>query len=132
MSVAVGIAQPRAVPGTPALIARDHRGNDHAASSGNARQNTAWPRCELPVQELAFDLETNKQEEERHQRVIDPMKHAETSDVRVERSKVGFAQRRVRDRKRGYSGGHQHDPAGGLAVQELSKRGSLARPGRRA
>ena len=64
---------PAARPASPQLISDiDQRRHDHAADRGDDRQH-GLARCESsPSQDLALDLETDEEEEHRHQAVVDP------------------------------------------------------------
>src|SRR3546814_15100999 len=52
-------------------------GNGHAASSGKARQSPARPGRKLTVHDFPFDLQTDEQEEEGHQAIVDPVAYRE-------------------------------------------------------
>ncbi len=51
----------------------DRRRNDHAADRGDNRQRGATKRGQLADDELTLDLESNDEEEDRHERVVDPV-----------------------------------------------------------
>jgi len=61
MSVAVGTAHPRSVPGDALLMnGVDDRGRGDSAGGGDPRQRPIGPTRELTVEEFAFDLQANK------------------------------------------------------------------------
>ena len=73
MSVAAGIAQPRASPSrSPAISEIDQRRHRHAGRRGDERQPPPRRRRQPAVEELALHLEPDEQEEQRHQPVVDP------------------------------------------------------------
>ena len=69
MSVAAGIAQPRASAGIAAGDGEIDQGRHrHARRRRDQRQAPSLPGGETAVEELALDLEPDEQEEQGHQR----------------------------------------------------------------
>ena len=69
----------------------ERRGDHHAAKRGNRRQRRFAQAGQFSHHQLAFDLQTDKKEEDAHQTIVDPMVHRvvepKYSGVQVE---VGF------------------------------------------
>ena len=82
MSVAAGIAHPRA-PSPPAVSSDEDRDRQrHAADGGDRRQRRGAPVAQLAHHQLALDLQPDDEEEHRHQPVVDPV-------VQVQRPQLG-------------------------------------------
>jgi hypothetical protein len=74
MSVAAGIAQPRARPGVAPAIPRYTRaGHRHARRRRDGGQDPSASIRQAPVQAFAFDLQADEQEKHRHQPIVDAM-----------------------------------------------------------
>jgi hypothetical protein len=119
MSVATGTAQPRSAPPFQ-LMQVDQRRRDHPAQRGQTRQHPPPPRRQLPVQELALDLQPDQQEERRHQQVVDPVQDVERPDIGLEQREIAVRQRAVGDDQRQRRRRDQHQPAARLAAQQRS------------
>ena len=122
MSVAAGIAQPLA-SGVPAQMARKiAAGSDDAAQRGEHRERRRAALAQLTESELALDLQADDEEEDRHQRVVDPVAQVELEHAEVE---LARPQRRVavtRDVRpyEGADGGRQERRrTGRLVVEEV-------------
>ena len=59
------------------------RRQGHPAQRCEGRQHDARGRGELAGEELVLDLQADEQEEDRHQRVVDPLVQREVNAVRV-------------------------------------------------
>ena len=129
MSVAIGMPQPS--DPVPADVDRDvdQGGHDHAADGGDRRQRGGPRVAQLALDELALDLEADDEEEDRHQRVVDPLLQVEVDRVAADRDRhVGVPQvevrllpRRVRPDQRDHRRGDEHDAARGLLVEEVAQ-----------
>ena len=108
----------------------DQRRDDHAARRRDPGQDPPWPGRELAVHDLALDLETDEQEEHRHQGVVDPVQDGEAADICCQHGKVGRGERRVGGEEGEERHAHQDHPAGGFVGQEGTKPGGR-RPDRR-
>ena len=72
-------------------------GTSMPPAAADAGQDPPRPGRELAVDHLAFDLETDEQEEQRHERVVDPVLDAQGTELGVQRVFIGADQRRVGD-----------------------------------
>ncbi len=105
----------------------DGGGGDHAADGGNDRQRGALHRGKLADNDLSLDLQADHEEEERHERVVDPVKQRllelQTPDVEagvgVPELVVAHPERRVGDEERRHRSDRQDDRAGHLLMHEL-------------
>ncbi len=68
----------------------DRRRHDHATECGEGRQCRSAPIAEFAVDELTFDLESDDEEEQRHEPIVDPRVERE-----VEVDQVADAQRNL-------------------------------------
>ena len=107
----------------------DERGEHHAAEGGEDGQRRGAPVAQLAADELAFDLQADDEEEDRHQAVVDPV-----AQIEVQRDITGPEPQDVRPRgrvlvacgvgpqQRGNGRDGERDAAGSLVVQELRER----------
>jgi hypothetical protein len=115
---------------TPVQQAVDHGRDEHTTERGNGRQGRASGRGQLADKQLALDLQTNDEEKDRHQPVVDPMmkRHREMEMDRPERKLgrphcvVGLTPRCVGPEQRDEGTDQQEDATEGLVVDELAQR----------
>ena len=118
MSVAAGIAQTVQGERVVAVVDGDvdRGGEDEAADGAEARQQGLARRGQLPVDELALDLEADQQEKHGHQAVVDPQqqrfREPAVADANLERD----IQQVAVDGRKGRVG--QHDGNGGGGAQQ--------------
>ena len=92
MSVATGTPKPSTAP--PRLISEvDQRRDEHAAECRERRQRRRPSVAELTVDELAFDLQADDEEEQRHQPAVDPLVQREVERRRSPRRGTGSPSR---------------------------------------
>ena len=136
-------------PPTRALAARverdvDQRGHHHAAERRGERQRGAPDIRQIPLVQLAAQLESDHEEEHGHEPVVDPeVQRAHEgpvadleADRRVPQRVVGVGPRRVGPAERDRCDDDEHDAAGGLdgeeplqRVDQTGRRLARARPG---
>ncbi len=109
----------------------DQRRHHHAAGRRDPGQRPARPGGELPLEHLALDLEPNQQEEQRHERIVDPVGDAERADFEVQPGKISLGQRRVGDEQRQSGRRHQHDATSGFAAEKTPQHRRRATPRRK-
>jgi hypothetical protein len=129
-------------PPTPAGVAAacdrdvDQRGDRHAPERSSDRQRGRARVAEVTADELVLDLQADDEEEDDHQRVVDPVLEAlldaEVSDleahVGVPEVEVRLRPGRVRPHERCRRGQEQQDRARRLDPEELPQRaGDVAR-----
>ena len=139
MSVAIGIPQPGASAGPLVHHERhvDEGRDDHPAECGHRRKGRLLDGVQLADDQLALDLETDDEEEDRHQAVVDEvlqrLVEVETADrdrdVRFPELEVRVTPRRVRPDERGDRGGEQHDGARRLGRHERRALGARSAAG---
>src|ERR671912_674605 len=78
----------------------NQRRQTDAAECGDDGQQRVTEVGQLADVELAFEFEADEEEEDGHQRVVDPVFEAQAADVRVPQTRVTLAGRRVRDEER--------------------------------
>ena len=84
MSVAVGTAHPASAPPARGVDRHvDQRRADHAADRGGDRQHRPARIAQVPGDELAFQLESGDEEEDRQQPVGGPLRQGEVQVQRV-------------------------------------------------
>ena len=110
----------------------DHCGHDHATEGGHRRQGGLAAVAQLADRPLAFDLQADDEEEDRHQPVVDDVVEVlgemERPDGDVDRRRpqrlVTGAPRRVRPHQRHHRGRRQEYSTGRLDTQEPVQRSS--------
>jgi hypothetical protein len=123
MSVAAGIAQPCVAPIDGGIDRRRHR---HAADRSRHRQCHLRRPRQFALDQLALDLETDQQEEDRHQPVVDPQQQrlAEADapvvdgELAAEQTLDRRVQRRIGENQGQDGGGQQWQGRCRLAVDE--------------
>ena len=123
---------PRAFRSTGVEGEVDQCGHDHAAEGGHRRQGGLAAIAQLADGPLAFDLQADDEEEDRHQPVVDDVVEVlgemERPDRDVDRRRpqrlVAGAPRRVRPHQRHRRRHRQQHPTGRLDTQELGQRAS--------
>src|SRR5438128_1764701 len=80
----------------------------------------------MAVDELAFDLEADEQEEQSHQPVIDPMMNREWPKFALEQFEISGTRGTVGDDQRKCRSQHQQHATGRLTIEEGAKRGARA------
>ena len=96
----------------------DERRHDHPAERGDRRQRGVSAIAELALDELALDLESDDEEEQRHEPVVDPVAEGQRPEVDAPDVRV---RRRVdvRPHQRGERGGDQRECRARLDRDEL-------------
>ena len=124
MSVAAGIAQPRSVSGDDALSAT------YTSAGATMPPTAAMPGkircCQLarcPSSSSRLISRPTSNEEQRHQRVVDPMQHAQAEHVARERRAVELGRRGVGHDQRNRRAGDQHQAAARLVGEQVAERG---------
>ncbi|MDT4844091.1 hypothetical protein FQZ97_780340 [compost metagenome] len=69
---------------------KDQRRQNNATRSSNPRQHAIGPACKLTIEKLTLDLKPDQQEEDSHQRIIDPMRKTERSDVEMQSVEISL------------------------------------------
>ncbi len=108
----------------------DERGHDHATERRGDRKGGSPPALQLADDEFALDLETDEEEEDRHEQVVDPEQQrllerplAEPeARPELEHLEVARRPRRVGPGERRDRGDDQNDAAGALGPDELLDR----------
>ena len=111
---------------TPGEGAVDDCRTRHSAQCGDRRQCGFRDARQLALDKLAFDLEPDEHEKNRHQPVIDPQQQRlgndEAADLDRQRQLqqlfVDCGERRVREQQRPHGGGAKNDAAGRLELEE--------------
>ena len=130
MSVAIGMPQPALASPPPAIEGIEPGRDEHAADRGDDRQGGGPRVPEVTADELVLDLQPHDEEEDHHQRVIDPVLQGllepEVADLDADRGvPEGVVRRRhrtVRPDQRDDGRHQQEHRAGGLDAQELADR----------
>ena len=130
MSVAMGIAHPR--DSSPSAVRQEIDGSrdDHAADRRGDRQRRLARGRQFAGKRLAFDLQPDKEEEDRHEPVVDPLMHGErqrmpargNGDRRRQQAVVGISPRRIGHDERGARAGDEQRSSGRFRSKELLER----------
>ena len=112
----------------------EQRRHHHAADGGDHRQHGIADVRQLPHQHLALDLQSDHEEEDGHQAVVDPVVHRVLEDaaasgeahLQVKQVLIGLVEGAVGDDQGDDGTADEQDAGGGLAVQELLERGGDA------
>jgi hypothetical protein len=83
----------------------------------------------MAVQQIALDLKADHDEEQHHQRVVDPMQHAQPEHLARERRAIKSRRRRIGDRERNRRTADEHQPAACFMGQQTAKRRSRTMAG---
>ena len=120
---------PASAPGPSSGERKEDRGgNRHASESSERRQQRAGRSSQLAANQLALDFETDDEEEDRHQDVVDEFSQRQTSwqrsdldsQGRLEEFVVARRPRPVRPCESSQGHRQQHEPARSLESEELS------------
>ncbi len=99
----------------------DERRDDHARQRRHARQDAIVPGRQASIDAFPLDLQPDEQEEYRHQRIVDPMQHAERPDLGRQSGEINRAERRVGDDQRQCCRRHQDNATCGLGLKKAAK-----------
>jgi hypothetical protein len=108
------------------------RRDDHSAERGDRGKDRLSERAQLAVDELALDLHSDDEEENRHQTVVHELQQREPGDRLPDADREGRLEHRavrgdaaeVRPRERGEGAREEHDPARRLEPEECLDRRS--------
>ena len=56
-------------------------GNGHSRTGGNHRQPSICPACQMAIDKFAFYFQPDQQEENRHQRIVDPQMDSHSAQL---------------------------------------------------
>jgi hypothetical protein len=90
----------------------DQRGDGDAADRAKYGQHSVAQVGQFAVVQLALEFETDQQEENRHQGVVDPMFDAQTSDIPVPEPKIALTERGIGECQRHQGADDQKNAAG--------------------
>ena len=104
----------------------DERRNDDATSRGDQRQNGLVESAQCAFMDLAPNLQAHDEEEDCHQRVVDPEMQRPGKDVladtecerKVPKGVIAMSEWRVGPDQRSRSGREEHGTADSLNMQE--------------
>jgi hypothetical protein len=91
----------------------DESRDEHPADRPGYRERRLARRCQLARKHLAFDFQPHKEEENRHEPIVDPLMHGErkpmtptgNGDGRRQQGAVSFSPRRIGNDERGARAG---------------------------
>ena len=99
MSVAIGTPKPDSVARPAIQREVDQRRGGHAADGRECRQQRVPQARQRTHVDAAFELEADHQEENRHQRVVDPVLDAQRTQFHVPERQPGSRERGVGERQ---------------------------------
>ena len=100
----------------------DESRRDNSADGRDEGKKGTLDAGQFAALELAFEFQADEKEEDRHERIVNPMLQAETCDPCVPPVQVVCTARRIRDEQRDAGADNQQNPAGLLRVDKSLER----------
>jgi len=100
----------------------NQRGSGHSADRRDNRKKGVLEARQLACVKFALELQSDEQEKDRHQGVVDPMLEAQTSDIALPEFQIMRADRGIRQRERERGADDQQIPARSFRVEKLVER----------